>query len=68
VIDPAEQRWMANRAGSTRVEFDDASHAGGYTHYANIGPRNAVVVIDGYGTVRHRIKSTITTTWPWQPV
>ena len=34
VIDPAQQRWMAGRAGSTVVEFDDASHAGGYTHYA----------------------------------
>jgi hypothetical protein len=34
VIDPAEQRWMAGRAGSTVVEFDDAGHAGGYTHYA----------------------------------
>jgi len=34
VIDPAAQRWMAARAGATVVEFDDASHAGGYTHYA----------------------------------
>jgi hypothetical protein len=34
VIDPAEQRWMANRAGSTTVEFDDASHAGCHTHCA----------------------------------
>jgi pimeloyl-ACP methyl ester carboxylesterase len=34
VIDPALQRFMAGRAGSTTVEFDDASHAGGFTHYA----------------------------------
>jgi pimeloyl-ACP methyl ester carboxylesterase len=34
VIDPAAQRWMAARAGATVIEFDDASHAGGYTHYA----------------------------------
>jgi pimeloyl-ACP methyl ester carboxylesterase len=34
VIDPALQRSMAARAGSTVVEFDDASHAGGFTHYA----------------------------------
>ncbi len=35
VIDPAQQRWMAQRAGSTTVEFDEASHVGGYTHYVN---------------------------------
>ncbi len=34
VIDPALQRWMADRAGSRIVTFDDASHAGGFTHYA----------------------------------
>ena len=34
VIDPDAQRWMAARAGATVVEFDDASHAGGYTHYS----------------------------------
>jgi hypothetical protein len=34
VIDSALQRFMANRAGSTTVEFDDASHAGGFTHCA----------------------------------
>jgi pimeloyl-ACP methyl ester carboxylesterase len=34
VIDPALQRFMAGRAGSTVVQFDDASHAGGFTHYA----------------------------------
>jgi pimeloyl-ACP methyl ester carboxylesterase len=35
VIDPQQQRDMAQRAGSTVVEFDDASHAGGFTHYAS---------------------------------
>jgi pimeloyl-ACP methyl ester carboxylesterase len=35
VIDPNAQRWMAARAGATVIEFDDASHAGGYTHYAS---------------------------------
>jgi len=34
VIDPDLQRFMAQRAGSTTVQFDDASHAGGFTHYA----------------------------------
>ena len=34
VIDPALQRFMAGRAASTVVQFDDASHAGGFTHYA----------------------------------
>jgi pimeloyl-ACP methyl ester carboxylesterase len=33
-IDPALQRFMAQRAGSTTVRFDDASHVGGLTHYA----------------------------------
>jgi pimeloyl-ACP methyl ester carboxylesterase len=35
IIDPALQRWMAARAGATTVSFDEASHAGGYTHYSN---------------------------------
>jgi hypothetical protein len=26
---------MSARAGSTVVRFDDASHAGGFTHYAS---------------------------------
>lgn len=34
VIDPAEQHSMASRAGAITVQFDDASHAGGFTHYA----------------------------------
>ena len=33
-IDPAMQRAMAQRIGATTAEFDDASHAGGYTHYS----------------------------------
>jgi pimeloyl-ACP methyl ester carboxylesterase len=32
-IDPALQRFMAQRAGSTTVEFSAASHIGGLTHY-----------------------------------
>ena len=32
-IDPALQRFMAQRAGSTTVEFAGASHVGGLTHY-----------------------------------
>jgi pimeloyl-ACP methyl ester carboxylesterase len=34
VIDPALQRDMASRARATVVTFDDASHAGGFTHYS----------------------------------
>jgi pimeloyl-ACP methyl ester carboxylesterase len=33
-IDPDLQRFMAARAGSTTVQFDDASHVGGLTHYS----------------------------------
>ena len=32
-IDPALQRVMAQRAGSTTIEFAAASHVGGLTHY-----------------------------------
>ena len=32
-IDADLQRFMAQRAGSTTVQFDDASHVGGLTHY-----------------------------------
>ena len=35
MIDPALQRAMAQRIGATTVEFDDASHAGGFTHYSS---------------------------------
>ena len=32
-IDPDLQRFMAQRAGSTTVQFSAASHVGGLTHY-----------------------------------
>jgi pimeloyl-ACP methyl ester carboxylesterase len=35
MIDPALQRAMAQRIGATTLEFDDASHAGGFTHYSS---------------------------------
>ena len=34
MIDPALQRAEASRIGATTVVFDDASHAGGFTHNA----------------------------------
>ena len=34
MVDPALQRDLAARIGATTVVFDEASHAGGYTHYA----------------------------------
>jgi pimeloyl-ACP methyl ester carboxylesterase len=34
MIDPALQRAMAARMGAYTVVFEDASHAGGFTHYA----------------------------------
>jgi pimeloyl-ACP methyl ester carboxylesterase len=34
VIDPALQRDMATRAGASTITLDDASHAGGFTHYS----------------------------------
>ena len=34
MVDPALQRDLAARIGATTVVYDDASHAGGYTHYA----------------------------------
>lgn len=34
MIDPALQRAMAARMGARTVVFEDASHAGGFTHYA----------------------------------
>jgi hypothetical protein len=30
----AAQRDLATRIGATTVAFDEASHAGGFTHYA----------------------------------
>jgi len=35
MIDPAQQRWMASRAGASTVEYDGASHAGGLTRFAD---------------------------------
>jgi pimeloyl-ACP methyl ester carboxylesterase len=34
IIDPALQRWMADRAGATTIEFKKDSHVGGYTVHA----------------------------------
>jgi pimeloyl-ACP methyl ester carboxylesterase len=34
IIDPNLQRWMAQRAGATTIEFKKASHVGGYTVHA----------------------------------
>jgi len=34
MIDPALQRAEASRIGARTVVFDDASHAGGFTHYS----------------------------------
>ena len=34
MIDPAEERWMAARAGAQTIEFPDAGHVGGITRYA----------------------------------
>jgi hypothetical protein len=35
MIDPALQRAMAQKIVATTVEFDDASHAGGFAHYSS---------------------------------
>jgi pimeloyl-ACP methyl ester carboxylesterase len=34
IIDPKLERWMAQRAGATTIEFKKASHVGGYTVHA----------------------------------
>jgi hypothetical protein len=34
MIDPALQRAMAQRIGAMIVEFNNASHAGEFTHYS----------------------------------
>jgi hypothetical protein len=34
MIDPAEERFMAARAGASTIEFSTASHVGGITLYA----------------------------------
>jgi pimeloyl-ACP methyl ester carboxylesterase len=41
MIDPALQRAMAARMGAHTVVFQDASHAGGFTHYA--GPFSKLI-------------------------
>ena len=35
MIDPALERAMAARMGAHTVDFEDASHIGGFTHYAS---------------------------------
>lgn len=35
IIDPNLQRWMAERAGATTIEFKKASHVGGFTVHAH---------------------------------
>jgi len=35
IIDPNEQRWMAERAGATTIEFANASHVGGFAAHAD---------------------------------
>ena len=34
MVDPALERDLARRIGATIITFDEASHAGGFTHYA----------------------------------
>ena len=49
-IDPNLQRFMAERAGSTTVQFDDASHVGGLTHYSTRFVKLIEQAIDATGT------------------
>jgi pimeloyl-ACP methyl ester carboxylesterase len=49
-IDPALQRFMAQRADSTTVQFSAASHVGGLTHYA---ARFVKLVEQAIATTRH---------------
>ena len=49
-IDPALQRFMAQRAGSTTVQFSAASHVGGLTHYAARFVKLIEQAIDATGT------------------
>jgi pimeloyl-ACP methyl ester carboxylesterase len=50
MIDPALQRAEAMRIGATTVVFDDASHAGGFTHYA---ARFTRLIEDAAATTAH---------------
>ena len=49
-IDPTLQRFMAQRAGSTTVQFSAASHVGGLTHYAARFVKLIERAIDATGT------------------
>ena len=49
-IDPALQRFMAQRAGSTTVQLSAASHVGGLTHYAARFVKLIERAIDATGT------------------
>jgi pimeloyl-ACP methyl ester carboxylesterase len=49
-IDPALQRFMAQRAGSTTVKFAAASHVGGLTHYKARFVKLIEQAIDATGT------------------
>jgi pimeloyl-ACP methyl ester carboxylesterase len=49
-IDPDLQRFMAQRAGSTTVQFSAASHVGGLTHYKTRFVKLIEQAIDATGT------------------
>jgi pimeloyl-ACP methyl ester carboxylesterase len=49
-IDPALQRFMAQRAASTTVEFSAASHVGGLTHYKSRLVKLIEQAVDATGT------------------
>ena len=49
-IDPALQRFMAQRAGSTTVQFSAASHVGGLTHYKARFVKLIEQAVDATGT------------------
>ena len=49
-IDPDLQRFMAQRAGSTTVQFSAASHVGGLTHYAARFVKLIEQAVDATGT------------------
>jgi pimeloyl-ACP methyl ester carboxylesterase len=49
-IDPALQRFMAQRAGSTTVQFAAASHVGGLTHYRARFVKLIEQAVQGTGT------------------
>jgi pimeloyl-ACP methyl ester carboxylesterase len=53
-IDPALQRFLAQRADSTTVQFSAASHVGGLTHYAARFVKLIEQAIDATATVSKR--------------